>query len=219
MKRRVVGVPLAALAGGAVALLLLGGLVLPNLGDLFGTETKDRSQPVVLRSIEKLSSYRAATANLQVIVDVEKDAKLLPSVIKGEKVLYVASGNVDAEVDFSKLDKDAIKVSEDRKSVTITLPAPKLGQARVDPRRSRVYDRDRGLFDRIESVFEDSPTGERELIILAQDKLYEAARSDAGVLQAAERNTRSMLEGLMRGLGFTRVKVVFTRAAATSPEA
>ncbi len=34
----------------------------------FKTETKDRSQPVLVKSLESLSEYRAATANMQEIV-------------------------------------------------------------------------------------------------------------------------------------------------------
>ena len=62
----------------------------------FGEDTKDRSQPVLLKSLENLSDYHAATANMQVVVDVEQDARLLPSFIKGERTLFVAAGTVDA---------------------------------------------------------------------------------------------------------------------------
>ena len=84
-------------------------------------------------------------------------------------------------------------------------------RARVDLDRSRVFDRDRGLLDRIGSAFEDNPSNERELLVLAERKLEAAAAADRGVLQAAERNTRAMLESLMRGLGFERVTVRFER--------
>ena len=78
---------LTGLAGLAVItfLLLIGPL------NPFGTETKDRSQPVLLKSLQDLSDYHAATANMQVVVDVEQDARLLPSFIKGERTLFVAA--------------------------------------------------------------------------------------------------------------------------------
>jgi len=190
---------------GAVA-LITGGLPSPNP---FATEEKDRSQPVVLRSIARLDEYRAATANLQVIIDVEQDAEFLPDFIKGERTLFVAAGNVDATVDFRRLRGEAVQVSDDRRSATITLPAPKLTEARVDPKRSRVFDRSRELIDRAEGIFEDSPTGERELLIRAEQKLLEAARDDPALRQAAERNTRNTLTGLLRALGFERVTIRF----------
>lgn len=188
--------------------MLAGFKALPSLNP-FGSETIDRSQPAVLRSIEKLSEYRAATANLEVIVDVERDVKLLPSFIKGEKVLFVAGGTVDAVVSF---EDPGVEVDEGRRSATITLPPPGLSEARIDLERSRVYDRDRGLLDRVESVFEDSPTSDQELIALAETKLEEAAAEDASLGAAAERNTRQMLEGLLTGLGFESVTVRFAES-------
>lgn len=183
-------------------------LLIPSLNP-FRTETIDRSQPAVLKSIEKLSEFRAATANLQVVVDVEKDANLLPSFIKGEKTLFVAAGRVDAGVDFSKLKGSAVRVSEDRRTVDITLPLPQLSEAALNLERSRIYDRDRGLVDRIESVLEDSPTQDRELYLLAERKLFEAAREDPALLEAAQDNTRGMLLNLLTALGFEKVTVTF----------
>jgi len=198
---------LAALAILAVvAAVLLAGPLNP-----FGTDTKDRSQPVLLKSLENLSDYHAATANLQVVVDIEQDARLLPSFIKGERTLFVAAGTVDAAVDFRGLsrDPDAVKVSSDRRSVKLTLPAPKLLEPRLDPDRTRVYDRDRGVLDRVEDALSDRPGDEQPLYQLAEDKLTAAAAADPKLLQTAERNTRSMLEGLMRGLGFEKVEIDF----------
>lgn len=189
---------------------LLLAVAIPSLNP-FATETIDRSGPAVLRSIERLSEYRAASANLEVVVDIEKDAKLLPGFIKGEKTLLVAAGRVDAKVDFSRLRGGALKVSEDRRSVELVLPAPTLAEPQLDLKRTRVFDRERGLLDRFESVFEDSPTSERELLLLAERKLAEAARADGGVLTAAEENTRQMLTGLLKGLGFERVTIGFER--------
>ena len=207
---------------GARALLVLAGLavlavvalvaVLVAL-DPFGTDTKDRSQPVLLKSLENLSDYHAATANMQVVVDVEEDTRLLPSFIKGERTLFVAAGTVDAAVDFRGLsrDPDAVQVSDDRRSVKLTLPAPKLLEPRLDPDRSRVYDRDRGVLDRVEDALSDRPGDEQPLYQLAEEKLSEAAAAEPELRRTAERNTRAMLEGMLRGLGFERVTVRFAQ--------
>ena len=203
----------AAIAVSAVCLLVLVAVqAIPDLNP-FGKKTVDRSQPAVLKSIERIEEFRAATANVQVIVDIEQDTGVLPDFLKGERTLFVAGGTVDAGVDFSKLGPDAIEVSEDRTEATITLPAPRLYEARVDPGRSRVYDRDRGLIDRLESVFEDSPVDDRELFALSERKLMEAAKADKQLLPTAERNTREMLTGLLRGLGFKKVTIRFEQPA------
>jgi Protein of unknown function (DUF4230) len=199
------------LVAAAIALLLLLPALIPALNP-FREEKVDRSGPVLLKSLENLSEYRAASANLQVVVDIEQDTELVPSFIKGERTLFVAAGSVDAAVDFAGLGRSpgAVRVSDDRKEVTLTLPEPRLTEARLDPERSRVYDRDRGALDRIEEAFsDDGGADQQELYVLAERKLTEAAASDPSLLEAAERNTRSMLEGMMRGLGFERVTIRF----------
>jgi hypothetical protein len=201
------------LIAAAVALILLLPALIPALNP-FKEDTVDRSGPVLLKSLENLSEYRAASANLQVVVDVEKDTNLVPSFIKGERTLFVAAGNVDAAVDFAGLGRTpgAVQVSGDRKEVAITLPPARLTEARLDPERSRVYDRDRGALDRIGEAFsDDGGADQQELYVLAERKLTEAAGSDPALLRTAERNTRSMLEGMMRGLGFEKVTIRFER--------
>jgi hypothetical protein len=206
--------PLLLIAA-VVALLIALPALIPALNP-FDEETVDRSGPVLLKSLEDLSEYRAASANMQVVVDVEQDTDLIPSFIKGERTLFVAAGTVDAAVDFGGLSRspDAVKVSDDRKSVTITLPAARLTEARIDAERSRVYDRDRGALDRIEEAFsDDGGADQQDLYVLAEQKLTEAAASDPSLIETAERNTRSMLEGMMRGLGFEDVTVRFEQPA------
>jgi hypothetical protein len=199
-------VVLALLAAAVVALALAGRSL---LRDPFASRTVDRSQPVLLKAIEDLHVYKAASGNYQVVIDVEQDAPLLPSAVKGERILFVAAGNVDAEVDFGRIGKDAIRVSGDRRSVTVTLPPPVLGKPHVDPGRSRVVSHERGLLDRIGDAFGDNPSDERQLYLLAERKLAEAA-GQSGLGERAEANTRAMLQGMLRSLGYTNVTVVFT---------
>ena len=183
--------------------------LIPSFGNPFTTETVDRTGPAVLQSIRNLEDYRAASGHFEVIVDVEKDTRFIPAQIKGERVLFVAVGNVDAGVDFSGLDEGAVVVSDDRRSVRLELPPATLREPELDLDRSHVYDRDRGVIDRLGSIFSEDPSIERELYPLAEEKLAEAARDGSGLLDRAERNTRQMLEGLLRSLGFTSVDVTF----------
>jgi hypothetical protein len=211
VRRRLSG-PLFLVAA-VVALLVLLPVLIPALNP-FKEKTVDRSGPVLLKSLENLSEYRAASANLQVVVDVEHDTELVPSFIKGERTLFVAAGNVDAAVDFARLSRSpgALRVSGDRKEVAITLPPARLTEPRLDQGRTRVYDRDRGALDRIEDALsDDGGADQQELYVLAERKLTEAAASDPALLQTAERNTRSMLEGMMHGLGFEKVTIRFDR--------
>jgi hypothetical protein len=184
------------------------GDLLPDWGNPFRTEEVDRTGPAVLKALEDLHEYRAATGSYQVMVDIEKDAKFLPPFLKGERTLFLAQGSVDAGVDFSALGPESVAVNPDR-SVTITLPHAQLSKPVLDTAASRVVDRDRGLLDRLGSVFSDSPTGEQSLYAAAEPKLRAAANETALVAKADE-NTTDMLRRLLGALGFDQVDVHFT---------
>jgi hypothetical protein len=200
------GIAGIALLGLILAIWLVS--LLPGSLNPFTTENVDRSQPAVLKSIEDIGEYRAATANLQLVVDLEKDTRFVPSFIKGERTLFVAAGTVDGGVDFRKLGQNGVVVDDDRKRVTITLPAAQLFEPKVDLRRSSVVDRERGVIDRIGSLIGDGED-EREVLLLAEQKLRQAAREDPQLLARSEENTRKMLETLLGSLGFESVTVTF----------
>ncbi len=185
----------------------LAGL-LPSFGNPFAGETVDRTQPALLQAIEDLAEYRAATGQFQVILDVENDTRFVPSFIRGERTVFLAGGTVDASVNFAGLGEGAIDVSEDRSAVTVRLPPARLSEPRIDPERSYVVSRERGLLDRAGSILADSPTGERDLYLRAEEKLSAAAR-EADLVERAEANTRAMLESMLSSLGYTDVTVIF----------
>jgi hypothetical protein len=174
----------------------------------FGSKTIDRSQPPLLIQLSDLAEYRAASANFEVIVDLEKDTKYLPDFLSGQRAVMVAAGDVDAKVDFGALTSDKIVVSEDRRSVTVTLPAPVLTEVRIDNSRTYVASRNRGLFDRVAGAFSGNPVDDQKLYAAAENKLREAAAQTA-LIDKAQTNTRAMLESLLHSLGFTNVTVVF----------
>lgn len=201
----------AAVAAGLVVVLIFVVSSLAGLwpGNPFAERTVDRSQPVLLQSIRDLSRFEGASGNFQVIVDLEKDAKFLPSIIRGERTLFVGAGSVDAYVDFSRIGDDAVTVSADRKTAEIRLPSAQLEEAALDNKRSYVFAVQRGLLDRVEGFFSSNPASQQQLYVVAQDKITAAAR-ESGLIARAEQNTRIMLEGLLRSLGFEKITVTFT---------
>ncbi|MEU6474901.1 DUF4230 domain-containing protein [Streptomyces massasporeus] len=182
--------------------------VLPGLKDLFGTETHDRSGPALLKSIQDISRYDAASGNFQVVVDLEKDAKLLPDAIRGTRTLYVGAGTVDAYVDLGKVGENDVKVNGDRTSATLRLPHAQLGKPALDPDRSYAVSKQRGLFDRLGDLFSDNPNGEQAVQKLAVRHIGDAAK-ESELTARAESNTTGMLEGLLRSLGFKEVLVSY----------
>ena len=179
-------------------------------------QTIDRSPTALLLAMRDVADYHAASGSYQVLVDVEHDSPYLPSVIDGERSTLFATGNVDARVDFSGLGPDAIRVSEDRRSATITLPAPTLAPATLDPSQTRIVGRERGLVQRVEDAVSDNPQDDSELYQLAAAKLDAAATQSDLTTRAAD-NTRAMLTGLAQGLGYDAVTVNFAPAPAPAP--
>jgi hypothetical protein len=216
--RRRVPVRLVA-AGAGLVLLVPAGLGvrdwISGWGNPLEPEIVDRSTAPLLLALDDLSEYHAATADLQVLVDVETDTPWVPSVISGERVHFLATGTADAYVDFEGLDSGAVTLSPDGTSATIVLPAPELAEVRIDPEESRVVDRDRGLVERIGGAFAENPIDDSDLYALAERRLA-AAAAESDVLDRAEDNTREMLTGLAQSLGVDQVTVTFEAPAGTA---
>ena len=209
--------PLLRLLGSGLALVVLLAL-LGRVGDLLPSwdnpleqKTIDRSTAPLMLALEDLTRYQAATGTFQVVIDREKDTRYVPSAISGERVSFLATGTVEAYVDFAGLGDDRVRVSDDRRTVSFSLPAAQLGQARVDPRQSRVLGRDRGVLDRIGSAFAENPSVEGELYAIGERRLA-AAAAKSDLEDRAEANTRAMLTALARSLGYREVTVTFDAA-------
>ncbi|MFG2263589.1 DUF4230 domain-containing protein [Streptomyces sp. NPDC048720] len=194
-----------------VLVVLFAGIrlaVLPGIKDLFGTETHDRSGPALLKSIQDMSRYDAASGNFQVVVDLEKDAKFLPDAIRGTRTLYVGAGTVDAYVDLGAVGDKDVSVNGARTTATLRLPHARLGRPALDPDRSYAVSKQRGLLDRLGDLFSDNPNGEQAVQKLAVRHIGDAAK-DSGLTGRAESNTTDMLQGLLHSLGFKEVHVSY----------
>jgi hypothetical protein len=210
------GRPLVWIAGAlaVLALLVLGGQignVWPRWANPFAEEQTDRSQPPVLQSIRDLSRYVAAEGNYQVVIDLERNRRYVPEFLLNERTLLVGAGSVEAYVDFAAIAEGAVTESDDRRTVTVRLPAPQLGEPRLDLDASYVFAEQRGLLNRLGEVFGGDPNRQREAYQLAEERIATAAR-ESGLTERAQENTRKMLEGLMRSLGYTTVTITFAAA-------
>ena len=203
---------LAALVLALAVAVPLAGRALDLLPGLpFGSEEVDRSTPVLMTALADLEEYHAATGTYQVVVDLERDTRFVPSFLKGERTTFLATGSVDGVVDFTGLDAGAVTLADDGRTVRFSLPPARLDDADVDLANSRVLDRDRGVVDRVGGLFSDNPTIERGVAALAEDKLDDAA-AQSDLRRRTEENTRAMLTSLARSLGFEQVVVDFDAA-------
>lgn len=189
----------------ALALLALVFVGLLNVWNPFGTTTVDRSGPAVLQRIRTLEEFTAADASFTQDVDLENDS-FLPGFIKGERVTAIVTGTVRATVDFSDLGPNSVKVSDDGKSIQITLPEPQLTKPEIDEGSARVVSRDRGIIDRVEDVFASNPTDDSPVYKAAQKKLQSAAEQ-SDVIEQARTNTEQWLRTFLGAAGFDKVQI------------
>jgi len=209
---------LAGIVGAVAAVLVLIVVLsaihlLPQLRNPFAETTTVRSQPVILKSITELSRYEAASGSFEVVVDLTQRTSLLPSFLEGSQTLFIGQGTDIAFVDFSQLKSQAITVSADRTSVTVSLPGAQLEPAVLNVSQSYVYAQQQGLLNRISNFFSGNPNSQQEVYILAQQKI-QAAAQQSPLLTEAQKNTQEMLDGMLTSLGFQHVTVTFAGVQA-----
>jgi hypothetical protein len=207
---RSAGMVAGAIIGIIVLVVALSAIhLLPKLRNPFTETTVDRSQPAVLKSITALSRFEAASGQFQVVVDLAKKSSFLPSFIEGTDTLFIGSGTDIAYVDFSNLKGNAIVYSHNRKDVTVTLPPAQLEPAVLDVKRSYVFAEQQGLLNRIGNFFSSNPNNQQQVYISAQKKI-QAAAQHSPLTADAERNTTSMLNELLRSLGFKQITIKYS---------
>ena len=198
-----------------LVLLLAGATLIPGgIGDRVGDflsslnpfeeETVDRTGPSVLQSLTELSEFRAASAYYETVVDIENDTENVPDFLSGERVLYVGKGDVEAFVDFGELDERRVVADEEARSVTVTLPAPTVGEPVLDLENSYVYDLDEGIITR----FQESDL-ERTAQLKAVEQMTAAATGEDKLVTMAEESTTATLHGLLTALGYTDITITF----------
>lgn len=185
--------------------------ILPEFHNPFGKQRVETVKPPLLLSVKDLSRYVAAEGEFQVAIDLKEDRKYVPDFLLNRHSLYIAYGSVQAYVDFSTIGEGAIKESADGKTVAITLPAPALGEARLNLSRSYMFAEERGIFNKIGDAFNNDPNRVQEVQRRAEQVLTEAA-TQSELLQTAETNTRNMLTSMLKSLGYTSITVDFNDA-------
>lgn len=153
----------------------------------------------VVRQIQSLARLETAQYTLEKVIVAETGQGALGSLF-GDKLLFVAHGEVIAGVDLSELQPNDVVVSPEGR-VTIIMPAAQVFISRLDNEKSYVYDRQTGLFTKgdinLESVARQA----------AEDQLRDGALED-GILNLAQSNASNVIDRLLRTLNFTEVYIV-----------
>jgi hypothetical protein len=175
------------------------GSSLPIVGPLLGEKPpRTTTGPVVVEGIQELDQLATVRWTESVLITRETGGNILDRLFSGEKVIVIATGEVEAGVDLGDIDKDQVSVNGD--SVTIDLPEPEILSANLDEERTRVYDRDFSPLN----VRPDDDLVERARL-RAVEKIEDAARENK-ILATAERNAEDGIRAFVTTLGFDEVR-------------
>jgi hypothetical protein len=173
------------------------GSIATQVQQIFNPTPTIYPDPVtVVLQVRALARLESAQYTIEKVITAETGQGALAGLF-GDRLLFVAHGEVIAGVDLSKLQADDIRVTPDGR-VTVILPAPEIFVATLDNDKSYVYDRQTGLFTNGDVNLE---TQARQV---AEQEIERAALED-GILDLAARNAQAFLESLLLSLGFEEV--------------
>jgi hypothetical protein len=162
----------------------------------------DVSRPTVVQQIQQLQRLETVVYSMEKIVTGEQASQYFPKLLVGDRLLLIVHGEVTAGVDLGAIDPSRVRINE--KSIDLNLPEPMVFSTRLDNARTRVYERQTGLFST------PDPQLETEVRRAAERQLTQAAL-DGGILKTAATNARTTLTSFLLGLGFETVNVHMER--------
>lgn len=165
-------------------------------------------QPAVITQMRELGRLESASYTVEKVLEggVDQGNDLL-NLLLGDRLLFIAHGEVIAGVDLTELaDKDVV-VSDDRQSVTLRLPPARVLTQRLDNELSRVYDREQGLLTKGDPDLESRVRQEAESAVLL-------AACEGGILAQAELNAQRQVQILLLALEFREIEFLPARTGS-----
>ncbi|MFZ6030409.1 MAG: DUF4230 domain-containing protein [Chloroflexota bacterium] len=149
----------------------------------------------IIHSVRTLARLETIQYSIEKVITAETNQDMFGPLF-GDKLLFVAHGDVIAGIDLEKLTADDLKL--EGSVLSVKLPAPEIFVIALDSEKSYVYDRQTGLFNKGEKDLESEARKAAEQLIL------EAALED-GILDQARQNAEVYLERLFGDLGYPNV--------------
>ncbi len=208
---------------GGIALLLVALIVGPQLmsnlvpnvpqqvREIVATPTttvRDRGGTILqIRSLNRLETQSFAAERV-IEAKVERGNPL--DLLLGDRLLLIASGEVVAGVDLSKLRDGDVTISPDGKSITLKLPPSEVFSKRLDNDRTRVYDRQQGVLASENKDLETQARGQAEAEIMN-------AACESNIMQKAADDAKRSMEQFLKLLEFTQVTVTSSAGPCVAP--
>ena len=121
---------------------------------------------------------------------------------RGDRVFMFVVAKIGAGIDFEQFYTESFDVDIEPGTVFVQMPPAQITYVAIDSAQTQVINRDTGLFTK------GDPKLESDARQVAEQVLRNAA-IEAGILDRAQKNARTIIEGLLLELGYTRV--VFRR--------
>ena len=149
----------------------------------------------ILREVRSLARLETVQYSMEKVITTEVGQGAL-GFLFGDRLLFVAHGEVIAGIDLEKLGADQMWVENG--VLMVRLPEAEIFVATLDNQLSYVYDRETGILKRGDVTLESLARK------AAEDEIEKAAVAD-GILDTAQKNAESYLYRLLRQLGFQEV--------------
>lgn len=183
---------------------------IPTPGDIanvFEPEPYEEIGPVTITAIRDLARLTTVETVQYTIVEKGTDEGWL-AWARGDSLRMFAVARIGAGVDLSQLTVRDVTVGEDG-VVELTVPAAEIQYVDPDEDATQVLERDVGFFT------SGDPGLESDVRRIADEVLVDNA-VEAGILEEAEGNARSVLTDFLLSLGYSDVVVEFEEPPATS---
>lgn len=194
LARKLVVLVLAGGALAAAASVLVPGWLLRREHQLVLRRTAD-----VVTAIRDLARLETTEYHMEKVIDLRDRQSRLYGLVEGEDaLLLVASGEVSAGVDLSRLGPADVRLDAAR--ATVRLPAPEIFHVRLDEGRTYVYSRHTDLLATRNERLEGQA---REQAV----RSFEDAARVGGILDRARAQAERVVRALCRQLGPREVVV------------
>lgn len=149
----------------------------------------------IVHEIRSLARLETIKFSLEKIITAETHQGAFEWLV-GDRLIFVAHGEVIAGIDLNKLDPEDLLVRDG--VLYVQLPEAEIFVVAIDNQQSYVYDRETGLFTHGEVNLETEARRAAEIEI-------ESSALEDGILDLAAQNAESFLDRLFRDLGFLEV--------------
>ncbi len=166
-----------------------------------------RDRGGAIQQMKNLNRLETQRFSIEWVVDASTKRGDPLDALLGERLLLIASGDVVAGVDLSKLTERDVIISPDGASITLTLPASEIFSARLNNERTRVYDRQTRLLTQLTGG--QDPNLETQARQEAERQIL-AAACENGIMQRAADEAKRSMEQFLRLLEFEQITVIAT---------